>query len=341
MTDFSGEGFLNITPSEKQTDIVYPTPQDPMPPDIPAHFRKNSQAIANNMNHVYDFLHKLSGIDPSDPNDSDGSPIPVIEKVNVPQKADSTADYGQARQGLASKGPEANETQWLNFVEEGDFDTVVNERVPVGTIVIWYAKNGSFNTNWVLCDGTSYILSDGSTLHTPDLQGRYPIGNSNNKTSVVNNNKNEPRINGVTDNLVFGMDNFNWISNSTTTYKHACDREVKSITETYGYNAPTSKLAPAIWGGGTHNHYISSQKKKVGGGTGKTVWVISGTIQANSNYYYAHGHAQDGHSHTFNHIHHMKGGAASKTKNNYMRPPSVGVHFIMYAGNPNDRTVKT
>lgn len=330
MTDFSGEGFLNVTPSEKQEDIVYPTPQDPMPPDIPAHFKKNSQAIANNMHYVYDFLHKLSGIDPSDPNDSDGTPIPVIEKVNVAQK-DGLKDYGTARQGLASKGPEANETQWLNFVEQGDFDAVVSERVPVGTIVMWYAENGSFNNNWVVCDGKEHTLDDvdNTPIKTPDLQGRYPIGNSNGKMS----SEAQPRINGVGNSDVIGMDNFNWVSNSTTTYKHACDREVESIKTTYGYNLPTSSATPGIHGNGAHNHYIlSNTGKKVGGGTGKTIWIIGGPTPANDSWYAGHGHGINAHNHVFDHVHRMKNGKASVDKNNYMRPPSVGVHFIMYTG---------
>lgn len=335
MTDFSDEGFLNVTPSDKQEDIVYPTPQDPQPPDIPAHFKKNSQAIANNMNHVYDFLHKLSGIDPSDPNDSDGNPIPVVEKVNVAKK-DGSTDYGTAKQGLASKGTGENETQWLNFVEQGDFDTEINKpgvKTLPGTIVMWYGELNAIPPGWVLCDGTK---------DTPDLRGRVPVGVWTGTQSTTRVKISPYKEKGETG--VVGESTHKLTSGETYRHKPGGKVTVDGSGTLYANsnNGTTGLASPLTTFSGYHNHFIYRKSLGKEGGNG-SVWSAQGssftwytnTSTNHQHYAGAHSHAGDSHNHSINSHGHTASftgdDAKAATAHNNVQP-SVGVYFIMFKG---------
>ena len=83
-TDYSNQGYFNVTPDNVQKDIVYPTPQDNQQPDIPLHNKTNSQAIANNMNYIYEVIGHLAGLDSNEDLDD------VIEKANLPVREDGS-----------------------------------------------------------------------------------------------------------------------------------------------------------------------------------------------------------------------------------------------------------
>ena len=328
MTDFSGEGFLNVTPSDKQEDIVYPTPQDPMPPDIPAHFKKNSQAIANKMNYVYDFLHNLSGIDPSDPNDSDGNPIPVVEKINVAKK-DGLTDYGTAKQGLASKGTGENETQWLNFVEQGDFENELNKpglKTIPGTIIMWYGASNDLPQGWVLCNGQN---------GTPDMRGRTPVGvNSTAASNRVTITKGQ--VKGAPTHTLTSGETYRHKPSGTVTVDNSATQYASANNATTGYTSPLSTFA------GYHNHYIHRKSRGKQGGDG-SVWSAEGSsftwysnTSGNHQHYSGnHAHGGDRHGHEIvahKHTASFSGTAAKAATAHNNTQPSVGVYFIMFKG---------
>ena len=315
MTDFSGEGFLNVTPSEKQEDIVYPTPQDPMPPDIPAHFKKNSQAIANNMNYIYEVIAHLAGLD------SDEDLDDVIEKANLPVREDGSINYGRDGEGLAKYGDaEENKNKWIKFAENEEF----NNRAPVGAIILWSGSKNSFPDGWVECDGTN---------GTPDLRGRVPVGVSGDATS-------SPRLSiGLND--VKGKDKGEETSTVDNTYKHKETQTVNKKTFSVGGGGTNTGWASDnhIHHVDNHNHYIGSQYKNASG-SGKSFWVIGGGTAAWASIAGYHNHGQNSHyhygnahTHNVNHGHNVTGGGAvNATSKLNITQPSIGVYYIMYKG---------
>ncbi len=48
--------------------------------------------------------------------------------------------------------------------------------IPRGSIIIWSGSRTDIPRGWALCDGSEYTAMDGSTIRTPDLQGRFVLG---------------------------------------------------------------------------------------------------------------------------------------------------------------------
>jgi len=314
-TDYSNQGYFNVTPDNVQKDIVYPTPQDNQQPDIPLHNKTNSQAIANNMNYIYEVIGHLAGLDSNEDLDD------VIEKANLPVREDGSINYGRDGEGLAKDGDaEENKNKWIKFAEYEEF----NNRAPVGAIILWAGAKNSFPAGWVECDGT-----DG----TPDLRGRVPVGVSGSATG-------SPRL-PITLNEVKGKHNGQETSTASNTYKH------KETQVVHGNNfnisggstntgwASDNYVHPAS----AHNHYIGSKYKNAQGSS-KTFWVIGGGTYAWNNLagYHSHAqnshyHAQNSHTHNVNHGHSVTGGGAVNAANKLnITQPSIGVYYIMYKG---------
>ena len=318
-TDFSGEGYLNVRPNPEtatQKDITYPTPQDPQPPDIPAHFEKNSQAIANNMNYVYKLLHNITGIDPGDENADIND---ITEKVNVPL-TDDQENYGQDGQGLASTGTDTNETKWVNFATVEDINKPGVQTEP-NTICMWYGAVEDIPQGWVLCDGTK---------GTPDMKGRVPVGaDAPDDGTLVNLAKGDKA--GAKNHTL----------NSAQTWHRATEGTVNgndfnvSGSGTLGTTYPID----TVWvsAGGNHTHTYQGTDKNCARGDKTVSKVFIGVGGATSyaghhNHSMNHYHHVGSHAHNANHSHTFTGQAALGATPHNNTQPSVGVHFIMFKG---------
>lgn len=177
-TDYSNQGYFNVTPDNVQKDIVYPTPQDNQQPDIPLHNKTNSQAIANNMNYVYEVISNLAGL--TDDEDLDD----IIEKVNLPVREDGSIDYGREGLGLANAEDGVNKTEWVDFATAEELENEKNDLIgqgelqnPIGQIVMYAGTSAP--AGWQVCNGDpahANLKSELNINNVPDLRNRVPVG---------------------------------------------------------------------------------------------------------------------------------------------------------------------
>jgi hypothetical protein len=53
---------------------------------------------------------------------------------------------------------------------------LVDQLMPVGTIILWYGEEADIPEGWKLCDDQPYSLPGGGIIQTPDLRGRFVLG---------------------------------------------------------------------------------------------------------------------------------------------------------------------
>jgi len=83
-------------------------------------------------------------------------------------------------------GSEANVVDVIVSGKVKELDDATNtyyDLMPKGIIAIWYGPSSSIPTGWALCDGSTYVATNGvDNITTPNLSGRFVVAEGNNGT---------------------------------------------------------------------------------------------------------------------------------------------------------------
>lgn len=205
--------------------------------------------------------------------------------------------------------------------------------VPYGTIAMWSGAATAVPAGWAICDGRTVTKSDGSsTVTTPDLRDRVPIGvNSNAVLAAV----------GATSKTV--------TSANAGSHTHSASTDAQGA---HSHSGATQSHALALTEIPTHSHYVFAANSAaygnlggnpegapnsdgVGGSSGASYSIGGSGAQANAGRSSNAGGGQ-GHTHPISsdgsHQHNVTTAAAgdhAHTVTVDVTQPSLALYFIM------------